>query len=368
MLDETRLAGAARGFEEVAFGQASWETAMEGFSEVLDLRFGQLVAFGRDGQVSLNITSGINPEAVTEMDLLNVHNPVVNSRVRVGLVAPELQFLDERNFTTEQDLSVSRDYRGWVERNDVGYSCVTPLLRQGETQVGLAAFRSRSQDEMTGEEKRAFMALAARARSAVNLAISFERGHAKSLSAGLECLSTAAFVCDPSGRIVSISPSAERALADGGFGRISDGMFIPYRPDERDRFGKSLGQALKARIGVDAHPPRPMALTARGGNRVILEFAPLPRDSGFIFTAAVMVIIRGSSAASQSADIARELFELTAAESRVASFLLAGLSPAKIALKTGISVGTVRNHVHRILSKSGCNSQVEFLALVSKFT
>ena len=58
---------------------------------------------------------------------------------------------------------------------------------------------------------------------------------------------------------------------------------------------------------------------------------------------------------------------LTTAETTVAERLLNGRSPQDIAADTGTSVGTVRNHVHRILSKAHCKSQVELLALLRRY-
>ncbi len=367
MLNRERLARAAKGFEDAALGKVPWQAAVDEFSSALDLRAGQLVAFGHQSLVSLNISCGFTPAPVEEVQ--EVHHPSVNSRVRIGSAVGELEVIDERSFTTRDDMRRSPAYAAWMERNGVGYSCVTPLLRQGSNLVGLAAFRGSAQSEFGDQERRAFAALAARARAAVTTAISLEADHASSLVLGMDNVASASFVCNGMGQVIAASPAAEQIFASGRFGRLTAGSFLPANVAERGLFNASLAQAINARLRLDMPPPRPMVLKSQDGDRLVIEFVPLMQDLLFALSSSVLLIFRGARDNSAiRAEIARALFALTTAETRVAADLLRGLSPTQIAEDSGISVGTIRSHVHRILSKSHCTSQMQFVAEVNRLS
>lgn len=369
MSNEQRLAAAADRFRDAATGTASWEEALNGFADATGTRTGQLIALGRDSLVPLNIMTRMPDESVREFLELGGGSPDINSRVRLGAAAPEMKFLDQDDFDVAGDRLRSPEFGEWIDRYDIGYTCITTLVKQPDMLIGFAALRSKAQGWMRDEEKRAFMTLAGHARASVNLAMAVEGQQAKSVAAAVECMSMATLVFDGASRLIAMSPKGESAVSSGRLGRLVDGALALHKTLERDRFNRGLRQAILARLGPAVAPPRPTSITTVEGERLIAEFVPLPQDSGFTFTAAVMVVLRGlrGESALQTGQIARELFGLTDAEEQVASFLLRGRSPSEIAAATGRTVGTVRNHVHRILSKSDCTSQVEFLGLMAGF-
>lgn len=63
------------------------------------------------------------------------------------------------------------------------------------------------------------------------------------------------------------------------------------------------------------------------------------------------------------AEIGRRLAALTPRELEVLQLLAAGQVPEEVARTLGIAPGTVRNHIHALLSKSGARSQVELVAM-----
>lgn len=341
---------------------------MEGLADALLSRTGQLIAIGRDALVPLNIMTNMPPEAASEFDAFDGGSPVVNSRVRAGLTSPEMKFLDEADFDRAGDIARTPEFGEWIERYRVGYTAITTLLREKDSLVGLAVFRSTSEEAMNDEEKRGFAALAANLRAAVVLNQAVEKRTVPLFAAGFDSLEIAALVCDLQGNVTLTTSSAELLITQGHFGRIADGKFIPRRSADRKRFEAAMAQALTSRVNIAVPPPVPIALSAADGSSLVLEFVPLSEDAGFTFTAAVLVILRPPNpSVARLAQIARELYDLTLAETDIAALLLRGRSPQDIAEQRRSSVGTVRNHVHRILSKAGCTSQVEFLAAVNRF-
>jgi len=59
------------------------------------------------------------------------------------------------------------------------------------------------------------------------------------------------------------------------------------------------------------------------------------------------------------------LFDLTPAEARVARSLASGKTVEDIAADGGVSLSTVRTHVRGVLAKTGCDRQIEVVALLA---
>jgi len=59
-------------------------------------------------------------------------------------------------------------------------------------------------------------------------------------------------------------------------------------------------------------------------------------------------------------------FDLTPAEARLASFLIAGKSVEEISSMMGVQVSTARTHLKRVLSKTGTRRQGELIQLLVK--
>ena len=61
-----------------------------------------------------------------------------------------------------------------------------------------------------------------------------------------------------------------------------------------------------------------------------------------------------------------ELFGLTTSEARVLNALLVGISVEQMAAAWGIRSDTVRGHLKRMLSKTGCSRQQDLVQLATK--
>jgi len=64
-------------------------------------------------------------------------------------------------------------------------------------------------------------------------------------------------------------------------------------------------------------------------------------------------------------ELVQSLFDLTPAEARVARNLAAGKTVEDMANAGGLSPNTIRSQVRGVLEKTGCNRQVEVVALLS---
>ena len=139
----------------------------------------------------------------------------------------------------------------------------------------------------------------------------------------------------------------------------------------------SPGTQLKLKAGIDnalrsaANPFLPhschLILPDRGGGHrlaaCIVPAASGGRDRDYDRGRA-MITLRALSGQTDLGETARQLFDLTEAESRLAAALADGLSVAEAAQCHRIKISTARTHLARIFQKTGVRQQSQLVALL----
>ena len=360
---DSRVFEVADLFQDAALGAGDWNQALAGLAYVAGGFCGELIGLGEAAAVPFNWMSGLPAEAATEFMAAGGGDPRINSRVRAGLRAAELEILDESAFTTEEDARRHPAYGDWLERYDIGDVCLTPLLRRDDMLIGLAFARSGRQGPVASREKRIFAALAPYARSAVRVQMAMEAEGRGLLSNLLDALSVHAVLCDADGRVKAMSPPAEALVANGGHLRVKGGRLQAARPADAIALQSALADAAGAGQAL-ATPARPIVLRdATGGAPLLLEVTHVPGRRVQQFGAAVLVVARPcGQSTTPIGERAQALLGLTHAETAVAAQMAAGAGPQAIAERTGVSTGTVRTHIRNLFAKAGVRSQVELLA------
>ena len=336
-------------FHAAALGLASWDSALRGFARATGSKRGQLIGFGPEGTLFNWITEACETTK-TEFEEIDGHDPRVNSRVRVGSRAPEMQVLSEVDFDTDGDMRRSPAYGDFLRRHDMPFICLTTLVRRSGLLVGLAAPRGRRDGEIETAERRVFEQLAPHVRAAVLTQIAL-REHAAALVAGtLEAVAIPAFVCDFQGRVQAMTPGAESLVSADGRLKLREGRLGARNDADTRVLADMIRSAAFASLST-APPPAGLVLRdASGDDPLLVEVAPLPGERhAFGFGVAALVLVRSSGPTDERvARTARLLFGFTAVESRVVAGLVAGRSPATVAEELGVSVGTVRTHVRTV--------------------
>ncbi|MGH6813091.1 MAG: helix-turn-helix transcriptional regulator [Methylocella sp.] len=85
----------------------------------------------------------------------------------------------------------------------------------------------------------------------------------------------------------------------------------------------------------------------------------------FVRCAAVLVLTPVTLPQAPPVELVQSLFDLTPAEARVARSLASGKTVDDIATDRGVSQNTIRAHVRGVLEKTGCNRQVDIVALLT---
>ena len=99
---------------------------------------------------------------------------------------------------------------------------------------------------------------------------------------------------------------------------------------------------------------------------MVAHVVPLRRTSRDLFVrcAGVLVISPVTLPEAPPVELVQSLFDLTAAEARVARQLTKGQTVEEIAAEGGVSLNTVRTQVRGVLEKTGSRRQVEAIALL----
>lgn len=327
-----------------------------------------MVGIGAGAVVDFNIMTEIAPGADVEFALVGGGNPTVNSRVRIGRVSRELQFRDEADYTTEEDKRFSPEFGAWLDRHDVGYTCTTNLLVRDNALIGLCAIRSQSQEAMDTDDKERFKLLSRHAQSAVSAKLALERQAFAMLTGAMDRISAAVLICDRHGRVRSVSDAAAETFARDRWISLANGRVVTCVSELQSLFDTALAAACLAHADLTAAPPASIVLRDRKGIPLHIDITPAPRLHDLDFDPCAMVVLHlGRARSIRRAEWARSAFALTPTEATVLVHLLDGKAAAGIADAMAIGLGTVRTHLHRILSKSNSGSQLELIATLSQY-
>ena len=144
------------------------------------------------------------------------------------------------------------------------------------------------------------------------------------------------------------------------------------------RFATPAGHALHAEQLAQASPPalvRAVRLViASAGNAPQCQSLRLPRGQApaLLLTVApfpawhapcALVIARDPALSNMSIPALRQLFDLTQAEAQVGQALAQGATIGEISARCGISVNTVKTHLHHAYLKTDTRRQGELIAL-----
>jgi DNA-binding CsgD family transcriptional regulator len=115
--------------------------------------------------------------------------------------------------------------------------------------------------------------------------------------------------------------------------------------------------------GVRSFPVRDTGAVAM----MVAHVIPIRLSARDIFArcAAVLVLTPLTLPRAPPVELVESLFDLTPAEARVARSLASGKTVEDIATDGGISPNTIRTHVRGLLEKTGCNRQVDIVALLT---
>lgn len=180
----------------------------------------------------------------------------------------------------------------------------------------------------------------------------------------LETVGLPAAVLGRGGRALAMNPSCERLLRTV----IIDGRRLTLTDPAADRLlAQSLGE-LSAEVRTST---RSIPLAARDGQPPnILHLLPIRRAAADLFTAAEAIAVFTPLTARHlpGLSVLEGLFDLTAAEARVARGIAGGSTVAHLSAQFGTTSETVRSQLKAVMAKTGTARQAELVQLLAGTT
>lgn len=195
----------------------------------------------------------------------------------------------------------------------------------------------------------------------------FERDDAR---AALDRFSLGVIFVDADMRIEYVNAGAEDILSSPATPvTVVAGRLAAISPSMQLKLKSSVDNALRSAANPFLQHSCHLILPDRGGGHglaaCIVPAAAVAQDSGQgKGKGRAMITLRALSGPTDLGETARQLFDLTEAEGRLAAALAEGLSVAEAAQCHRIKISTARTHLARIFQKTGVRQQSQLVALL----
>lgn len=281
-----------------------------------------------------------------------------------SLTLPRLLGANWGGFLTDQDLFQTDDEYSldplvaeWARPSGFYRGAGTAIhVPNGDVAI-FQLHRRAGEPAFTVENVRQLNALRPHLARAAVLASRWREARLRSATQALELLGLPAAVLDPGGRVLAANGLIE-AMTE----------HIVWGARDRIRLvDPAAGAVLDAALalGADAFGVRSFAAgNLDGSELVVLHAIPVEGQARDLFGAdlTLLAVTRPSAARTPDPSLIQGLFDLTAAEARVAAGLIDGRSISDLARQNQVGVETVRTQVKSILGKTGVQRQAEFVA------
>jgi DNA-binding CsgD family transcriptional regulator len=271
-------------------------------------------------------------------------------------------FLIDVEFYTPEELADEPLYRDLWRPLGVGWGMATAIpIPTGENatfvlsrRTELGPFERASAEKL--DELRPHLA------RSVLISARLQLERARVAAEALAAIGVPALVFDETGKVLAANKLIESMTGQvvwRAFGRVS------LNDEAADQLLRDAVSTidLEEERGVRSFPVRdPEAQTTLVAHVIPIRLSA--RDI-FVRCAAVLVLTPVTRPQAPPVELVQSLFDLTPAEARVARSLASGKTVEAIASDGGVSLSTVRTHVRGVLTKTGCDRQVDVVALLS---
>jgi DNA-binding CsgD family transcriptional regulator len=283
-------------------------------------------------------------------------------RVRRGIRAAHPGFLTEADLYPDGDMAADPFYRRFLWKVGLGWGAGTVISAPTFDTLLLTLERRRDRGPVEAEHICQLDALRPHLARSALMAARLRMERAKAVSQTLALIGLPALVFDDRGKVIVANTLIE-TLDEHLRWRAADRVSL------KDRHADAQFHQAIAMLGEDVTASvRSFAVrdSLRRPCRVA-HVIPVRGNARQIFDRCLGVLLLTPVAVSNAppVELVQSLFDLTAAEARVARGLASGDSLDEIAISGSVSRNTVRSHVRRVLEKTGCHRQAEVAAMLS---
>lgn len=197
------------------------------------------------------------------------------------------------------------------------------------------------------------------------LSARLELQRAQAAARTLEILGLPGAVLKPGGRVLAANDLLAALIPAVVQDRTARLTLVDSAADRL--FADALGQLSS---DFDDNSVRSIPIRSRDGHGpLIVHVVPVRGAANDIFiTAASVVVVTPVAIRDAPAAVVQGLFDLTAAEARIAALIASGRPPREAAESLGITEQTARTTLKRVFAKVGVSRQSELAALLARLT
>lgn len=358
-----------------------WQEALPALRRALDAQVVSLILRQPSANDQGMILNCVRPEGDPESRDATLADPndwqVVAYREQFFSLDPFINLpLDQvvalEDILPDRELTSSDYYLHYLEPIDLFRILAVDTAEPGGMLARLRVSRRRSEPRFRMRERKLLALLAPHLRRATEFYARLNRTSTeRDVYAGaVNQLSVATIILDEVGRVLTIN-DVGRALLDqaDGLSLRGEKLHIDGRDINRE-LEAALSTIIQAQRGGKTSVVRALRVPRAGGRADLgLVIRPVPGDRGTegqAIPSAAVFVSDPELEESTSQQILGELFDLTPAESRLATLLARGLSLSDVARAQNISQHTVRAQLKSIFAKTGVSRQAELVRLVLK--
>jgi DNA-binding CsgD family transcriptional regulator len=344
-----------------------WAGALAATAASLEASRALILSSPTGGESAMFASESDEPLADTYFAEFKAINPIQEA-INGARAGPQRPAYSDRDLLPKSDLVHTAFYDGFMRPADM-HSIV--LMRLGEPNPAtLNIFRSARQPDF----ERCDVETATRLQRSLHRAwmlgqrLGAQRAVDEALAGFIDRLPGAVLLVGADGRIVHANAAAQPIMAanDGlsASGGVLEATPLPARAQLRRLIARAAAPEADQRSGGA------MAVSRPSGRRAFaVDVAPARGEPALAAFRAPMALVCISDPDAQpklTTRRLRDVFGLTAAESRVALALFEGSSLREAAGELGVSFETVRNQLVHIFQKTGVNRQAALIGLITR--
>ena len=272
--------------------------------------------------------------------------------------------------SSEAEFHTSEFYEQWVKPQKLRDALNLMYIKRPRYTGAFSIVSANSREPFTPDELRRAAILSPHIRRAIliNEMTEKDKFAIALYRKALDSLSVAVFVLGAGRRIIFANTSADRLISDTNFVCLTNSALSACRNGQNtSAFEDALERALRGdqAIGIAGIGVPLFSVEGERAAAYVLPLAGKDIRNSFGAGQCMVFIGRRSEQQPMALEMLRTIFDLTAAEARVAVFIAQGIGPAAISQSLNISIHTVRSHLQHTFAKTNTADQTALGALLN---
>jgi DNA-binding CsgD family transcriptional regulator len=285
-----------------------------------------------------------------------------SSRAARALASGHAGFLREYDIFTDDELANDPLYRDLLWPVGLGWGAGTAIRLPTGDELYISIERRRSRGPVEAKAVEQLDELRPHLARTALMSARLQLERARAATAMLASIGLPALVFDRAGRVLVANELVER---------LND--HVHWRAQDRFSFKDSkadaqLRRAIETLQSDSVESNRSFPVRRRDARIAhIAHVVPIRRSARDLFaqSVGVLILMPAKTPQAPSVELVQSMFDLTAAEARVARSLAIGQTVEEIASDKGVSSNTVPTQVRGVLEKTGSRRQADVIALLA---